>query len=790
MKRLLFLALLLSIPAIADEPKSITARTAALKKLDGFIPLYWDEQNGKLLMEISRFNEELIYQTGLPAGLGSNPVGLDRGELSDTRLVKFQRVGPRVLLVQTNQGFRASSMNPNERRAVEESFAQSILGGFTVEAVEGGRVVVDATSFFMRDAHGVIQRLKSTGQGTYSVDESRSAFFLERTKSFPKNTEVEVTLTFTTNDNPGPLVRSVTPTPQVITVREHHSFIQLPEPGYVPREHDPRVGYIAIEFYDYSSSFTGPVQKRWIARHRISKDKPIVYYVDNGVPEPIRSALVEGASWWREAFAAAGFPDAYRVEILPDGVDPMDVRYNVINWVHRSTRGWSYGNSVIDPRTGEILKGHVSLGSLRIRQDYMIGTGLIAPPDDLANLDDDMAAQMSLARIRQLSAHEVGHTIGLDHNMAASTYDRASVMDYPAPMVEIKDGKLDLSNAYTRSIGAYDKWAIRYGYADVSPQQLAQIVEDGVKAGMLFVQDSDSRPVSGAHPLGSVWDNGSDPIAMLRHEIEVRRIALSQFGLRSIPAGTPLAMLEAKLVPLYLHHRYQLEAAAKSIGGVYFTYAVKTANGVSPSEVRRIETPARQRDAIAAVVSTLDPSFLAIPDSILEMIPPPAHAIQGEAIELFNRRRDPVFSPESAALSSADITLGALFNPLRGARMNSFHAADSNNPPFSEAIDAALRQTWRATVPPKLGGISRSVRSLVVTRLMSVAADGNADPQVRAVATDALRTLRTYIAGKQWSGLDGAHALATRDDIARFLERPDVPRKQSEPVAVPPGPPI
>lgn len=782
MKRRFLIALLFCVPLSAEEPKKT--------RLDGFIPLVWDEQKGKLFMEISRFGEELIYQTGLSAGLGSNPVGLDRGELSDTRMVRFQRVGPKVLLVQTNQSYRASSENLNERRAVEESFAQSILGGFTVDSVDGERVTVDATSFFMRDAHGVIQRLKSRGEGNYSVDESRSALFLERTKSFPKNTEVEVTLTFTTNDNPGPLVRSVTPTPQVITVREHHSFIQLPEPGYVPRQFDPRVGYISVDFYDYSSTFTGPVEQRWIARHRLSKDKPIVYYVDNGVPEPIRSALIEGTSWWREGFAAAGFPNAFQVKVLPEGADPMDVRYNVIQWVHRSTRGWSYGGSITDPRTGEILKGSVRLGSLRIRQDYAIGTGLIAPPDDLANLDEDTAAQMSLARIRQLAAHEVGHTLGLDHNMAASTYDRASVMDYPAPMVEIRDGKLDLSNAYTKSIGAYDKWAIRYGYAEVGTEELKQIVEEGVKAGMLFVKDSDARPVSAAHPLGSVWDNGSDPIAMLRHEMEVRRIALSQFGLRSIPPGTPLSMLEAKLVPLYLHHRYQVEAAAKSIGGVYFTYAVKTPSGVSPSEVRRIETPARQRDAIAAVVSTLDPNFLALPDSILKLIPPPAHGFQGQTVELFHRRRDPVFRAEAAAQASAEITLGALFDPLRAARMNSFHAEDASNPSFGESVDAAIRQTWRSPVAPQLGGISRTVRSLVVTKLMSLAADTTIDAQVRAVATESLRTLRAYIATKPAAGLDAAHQRATRDDIDRFLERPDAPRKQSEPVPVPPGPPI
>jgi hypothetical protein len=780
MKRiaLLILATALASPALA-----------APQRMPGFIPISWDDETGKLTMEISRFNEEFLYTTGLPAGLGSNPVGLDRGELSDTRLVKFVRVGPKVLLVQLNDRYRATSNDPNERLAVEESFAQSVLAAFKVEP--GGApptsaaVTVDATQFFLRDAHGVAARLRATQQGNYTLDENRSAIYLERTKAFPKNTEVEATLTFTTNDNPGPLVRAVTPTPTVITVREHHSFIELPPPGFITRAHDPRVGYITIDFYDYASAFTGPIERRFIARHRLTKDKPIVYYVDNGAPEPIRSALLEGASWWSAAFAAAGFPGAFQVKVLPADADPMDVRYNVIHWVHRSTRGWSYGESIVDPRTGEILKGNVRLGSLRIRQDYTIGTGLVPTDETALASTPDAAAEMALARIRQLSAHEVGHTLGLDHNMAASTYDRGSVMDYPAPMVEIRNGKLDLSNAYTKSIGAYDTWAIRYGYADLSPQGLSALVEEGVKNGMLFVKDSDSRPVSGAHPLGSVWDNGSDPIATLRHEMEVRRIALRDFGLRSIPTGTPLSMLEAKLLPLYLHHRYQVEAAAKSIGGVYFTYAVKTASGPSPAAVREVVPAARQRDAIAAVVSTLEPQFLAIPDALLALIPPPAHAYEGGTIELFNRRDDPIFTVESAATAAATITLNALLDPLRAARMNSF-----GQPPFSEAVDAAMKTVWRAPVAEKHGGIARTVRSLLVSKLMSLSGNAAVDPQVRAVATDSLRSLRTYIGTKAATGLDLAHQRATRDDIDRFLDRPDAPRKQSDAPAVPAGPPI
>ncbi|HYY93461.1 MAG TPA: DUF5117 domain-containing protein, partial [Pyrinomonadaceae bacterium] len=490
-------ALMLSHAAAQEksEAKSIGAKTRGLQKLDGYFPLYWSAEEGKLLLEIPRFDTEFLYQVSLPTGVGSNPLGLDRGQLGDTHVVHFERVGPKVLLVEGNYRFRAITTDEAERRAVEESFARSVLWGFRVEAAEGARVLVDATAFFLRDAHGVAERLRESNQGQYRLDDSRSAVYLPHTKAFPKNTEAEATLTFTTDGQAGPLVRDTTPSPQSLTVREHHSLVELPDNNYTPRRLDPRVGLFAVEFYDYASPFTEPIEKRWITRHRLQKKdpaaavsepvKPIVYYVDNGTPEPIRSALVEGASWWASAFEAAGFRNAFQVKILPPDADPMDVRYNMINWVHRSSRGWSYGGSIVDPRTGEIIKGNVTLGSLRIRQDYLIGTGLIPPfersswgtgapwaecelgtlagMDELDGLDPSTdAGAMSLARVRQLAAHETGHTLGLAHNFAASTYGRASVMDYPAPQVEIKDGHLDLSNAYATGVGAYDKFAIRF----------------------------------------------------------------------------------------------------------------------------------------------------------------------------------------------------------------------------------------------------------------------------------------------------------------------------------------
>src|SRR5262245_6886143 len=567
MRRLIIalLALLCAAPIHAqnrNEDKTIAAKTAGLLKVDGYIPLYWDAGAGKMLMEISRFNTELLYQVSLPAGVGSNPIGLDRGQLGGTYVVYIERVGPKVLMIQPYYHYRALRNDEAERRAAAESFASSVLWGFRVGAAVGDRARVDATAFFLRDAHGWAGRLRGSRQGNYRFDEARSAFYLPRTKGFPKNTEVETIITLA-GEEPGALLRGVTPTANSVTVRQHHSFVELPDADYKPRAYDPRVSAMPMMFYDYASPFNEPIEKRWIRRHRLRKRdpnaavsevvKPIVYYVDNGAPEPIRGALLEGASWWAQAFEAAGFKNAFRVEVLPADADPMDVRYNMINWVHRSTRGWSYGSSISDPRTGEIIKGNVTLGSLRIRQDVLLGTGMVSPltaqserggMEDYCEAGDSPEADylttastgdpstdssaMALARIRQLSAHEVGHTLGFSHNFAASSYGRASVMDYPAPWVEIKEGKLDLSNAYAVGIGEYDKFSVKFAYAEFAPgadekAELEKVIQKGIADGMLFIDDGDARSVSTAHPLASVWDNGADAVAGLRHEMEVRR---------------------------------------------------------------------------------------------------------------------------------------------------------------------------------------------------------------------------------------------------------------------------
>ncbi|HET8967171.1 MAG TPA: DUF5117 domain-containing protein, partial [Candidatus Acidoferrum sp.] len=505
------------------QDSAIAEKTKGAQKLAGYFNLYWDAKIGKLWMEIDKWDTEFLYQSGLPAGVGSNDIGLDRGQLGATRVVQFARSGSKVLLVQENLNFRAISNDADEKRAVRDSFAESVLWGFAAAAEENGRVLVDATDFFLRDAHNVTNALRRTKQGTYKLDPSRSALYLPNTKNFPLNTEVEATLTFT-GDEPGRWVRDVTPDPAAITVREHHSFVQLPRPGYKPRIYDPRSSFFGISYMDYATPVSEPIVKRFAARHRLAKKdptavvseavEPIVYYLDRGAPEPIRSALLEGARWWNQAFEAAGYKNAFRVELLPEGADMMDLRYNVIQWVHRATRGWSYGMGVIDPRTGEIIKGHVTLGSLRVRQDYLIAEGLLAPYEKGKPVSTKMQ-EMALARLRQLSAHEVGHTLGLEHNYSSSTVNRSSVMDYPPPLAKLAaNGSIDLSDAYATGIGEWDKVSIAWGYQDFpagtdEPAALNKALMDGYGKGLRFLTDQDARPPGSSSSVAHLWDSGS-----------------------------------------------------------------------------------------------------------------------------------------------------------------------------------------------------------------------------------------------------------------------------------------
>jgi Met-zincin/Domain of unknown function (DUF5117) len=814
----------------STQPKglpTIEARTLRMDHLQGFLPLHWDARTGRLFLEIPRLNADMLYVDSLPYGTGSNDLGLDRGQVSPAKLVRFERIGPKVLLVQPNEEFRSSSQDPAERLAVRQSFPESILSSFTVEAenpaaapearavaagtsdaaAQAGAVLVDATEFFLRDAHGVSDALVK--QGPYKLDAARSTIAIDATRSFPKNTEVEAILTFA-SEAPirGSFVGEVTPDAHAMTVREHHSFLELPGPGYSPRRYDPRAGYFEFVYRDYAAALGAPLDQRFIVRHRLIKQdpscanacvpvRPIQYYVDRGAPEPIRTALVEGARWWDQAFQAAGWaPGTFRVEVLPEGADPMDARYNIIQWVHRFTRGWSYGHPVADPRTGEIIKGNVTLGSLRGRQDYLIAEALLSPYASGKEIrpDNDPMLAMALARTRQLAAHETGHTLGLAHNFAASSFphtpsESVSVMDYPHPWITLdKAGVPDFSQAYATNIGVWDKVAINYGYRQFNDSAkeralLDAILTEATKSGLIYMTDEDARPAGSAHPHAHLWDNGPNAADELTRIMKIRSAALARFGENAIPMGAPMAQLEDMLVPLYLMHRYQTEAAIKEIGGLDYRYQLRGDGQMNAAVV----SPEEQTKALRAVVNTLSPQALTLPEPLLKVLPPRPPGFARTA-ESFPSETGLTFDPVAAAESAADLTLSTLFDPQRAARIVQYNARTGAVPGLLEVMDAALAASRPLHAQLNSDhGLMSMVQSAVYARtveaMLTLAADPKASVEVRAITYAKLDDVKRH--ADPTSTLDAylVHRIqAFQNDPTKFVVAP--------PVQAPPGMPI
>jgi hypothetical protein len=781
---------------LADEDVLVLDDYAAY---EGFVDLWWDENSGRLLLRVEALDTPFLYQTSLPRGVGSNDLGLDRGQLGATKVVRFLRSGPKVLLVEDNLRYRADSDNELERQAIAESFARSVIWGFTDIDPADDSTIVDATSFIVRDAHGVAGRLAMMGEGNFRGDDSRSAVYLPRTRAFPDNTEVEAVVTLV-GEPSGKHLPTVMPDRNALTVHVHHSFIRLPDDNYEPLPYEPRSGVIGLRYdtggyLDYATAIGAPLVRDFGRRHRLEKAdpsapvseavEPIVYYLDPGAPEPVRSALLEGARWWAEAFEAAGYKDAYRVEMLPDGADPMDVRYNVIQWVHRSTRGWSYGSSILDPRTGEILKGHVTLGSLRVRQDYLIAEGLLAPYED-ADVPPEML-EMSLARIRQLSAHEVGHTLGFEHNFAASTQDRSSVMDYPFPLIRITDdGELDLSDAYDVGIGEWDKRTVLYAYQDFPAgvdraAARREIISDTIAQGFKYVADIDSRSPGTSHPDGNLWDNGADAIEELAHLMRVREIALQRFSERNVRIGRPLASIEDALVPIYLLHRFQIEAVGKLVGGEYFNYRLR---GDAQDDATPVAEE-RQLEAIDALLATLDPAVLRLPEALVSSIPPRVPN-SPRTRETFAGATGINFDPLAPANAAAALTLRVLLEPTRAARL-----ARHDAPGFGAVSSGLLRATWYARPAPAADAmIQRQTNMQVLYGLLRLALDPDADGEVRAQALGAVNELDRWLAKRSSRDpAQDAHFAFARQEIDRLLEDPAAIDSVA-PVQAPPGSPI
>jgi hypothetical protein len=791
---------------------TISQRTANMTKQDGYFPEYWDEATGSLFIEIPRFNTEFIYQIGLAAGLGSNDIGLDGRQLGSTKVVEFERVGPKVLMMQPNYDYRADNPNPLEKKRVEDSFAKSVIWGFTVAAESDGRVLVDATDFLMRDAHGVAARMG----GGYRFDRTRSAIYTPATKAFPQNSEMEVTTTFVSDGTGGAAgggrggrggaqiggsVSDVTPSAEAVTVRQHHSFVQLPGPGFVMRPYDPRSSFFDTNYTNFSAPLgTDPVV-RIASRHRLAKKDPsaamsdpvapIVYYVDPGAPEPVRSALVEGASWWNQAFTAAGYNNAFQVKLLPEGADPMDLRYNMINWVHRSTRGWSYGGAVTDPRTGEMIKGHVLLGSLRLEQDYMIFQGLLSP---YAKGDEKPVAmaEAAISRIRQLAAHETGHTLGLSHNYYDSTQGWMSVMDYPHMLVTLKpNGEMDLSNAYPQKIGDWDKVSINWGYNDFpkgtdEKAALAKILNDAWAKDLRYMSNQDMD----AHPRVEQWSNGVDQSAELMRLLAIRNSSLDQVGARTIPNDRPMATIEDVIVPLYLHHRYATEATATSLGGQDYIYAMR-GDGRQPTKWVPV---ADQQKALNALMATLSLKALALPKSLLTLIPPRPDGY-GRTRELFPRFTGSVFDALTPAFVAGDMTMSFMLTNERSARMVEQKAVDPTLPGLDDVTERLITTVFDAKPGDAYQNeISHGLQRILAGHLMNLAATSPMG-QVRAIATYKLKSIQTKLNGRGAIAIasvgDRAHAQSLSTDIARFLEHPsDATLRIPAMLPAPPGAPI
>ncbi len=785
----LALLMALAVPASAAVPATSATAQAdkPLLKIDA------DPVTGKIVATLPKpdadgISARYIYLTQLETGLGSAPIGLDRATANESRILVFRRLGKKVAAEVENSKFIASGSD-DEKRAARNSFATSTLWlGEVIKTDPDGSYTVDLSGFLARDDLDVVAAIKRGGGGDFKFVPELSTADPNFVKLFPKNAELAARITFR-SDDPKPEVSNIV-TGNTLSLVLRHSLIALPEPGYIPRT-DPFGYSIGREQVDYSAPLGKPVVVQLARRFRLEKvdpsaavspvKKPIVFYIDRAAPGPVRTALVEGVSWWKAAFDAAGYENAFQVAVLPDGADPLDIRYNVVNWVDRATRGWSYGQPIDDPRTGEILKGSVLLGSLRVRQDMtifqaLVGAGLTGTGD----VNDPIAA--ALARIRQLGAHEVGHAIGLAHNFAASTQGRYSVMDYPAPRIELENGVPSLRDAYGVGVGPWDRFMVKWLYAPTDAAARPILAEAKLE-GLRFVADDDARPVGASHPEGSLWDDSADPVAELRRMMEVRRVAVQRFGTAAIPAGESLSDLRRAFVPIWLIDRYQVEAAAKSLGGVNFPYAL---NG--EQALAQTVPGGTQWAALYALLDTLSPAELTVPARLQPLLSSgfggsPDRQTQ---IEIIPTAGGPVFDPLKATEVGAMQTLNSLFAPERLNRLELQHAADPSVPAAGQVFDLLLDRSL-AGADEEVG---RRIATTAILALARVQRNPQLSPTIQLQLSGRMDRLAERLA--RWRGDDQqrdwarglAGLLRDREALDKVIADP---RRLPD---VPPGMPI
>ena len=619
-------------PTIADFTKGMT-------RLGGFLPLYRQERDGALFIEIpASGSPDFLYQASLASGLGRRELSLDRGYSDATRLVTFRRFGGNVLLIQRNTNYFTPSAEFGSDHDSGYSFPDSVIAAFGIKAKDGGALLIDATDFFKRDRIGLAAILKSNKQGKYALDQNLSAVDSFSAKVSDEAIDVEAILNFTRSDanttseekQEKDLLSDVVADRNAILVREHYSLYKLADIGsspYKPRIFDPRAGYFDLTFNDLSQPPTESLRRSYIQRHLLIKTDPattvsetktpIVFYIDPSVPAELRPLVKEAVSWWNPAFEAAGFRNALRVEdVLPQNIDPLSIGVNVITWVPRMTRGWSYGTTVVDPRTGQILKALVRLDGMRLRADRLLFDALTIPYTDHPDFAERKAALEQ--RFKLLVAHEVGHTLGLRHQYIGSAQGNSSVMDYPFPNITLDaDGIPRLRDVFPNAVGPWDKIMIQYGYQSFAPDEeaarLRDLIDGAERQGFYWMTDDDADQ---ADPFVQKWDFGADPVAALNTVLSIRKAALRRFSRAAIPANEPLATLQDALVPVYLLHQFAVKPVAAMLGG--FTYRYSMRDQVMPEPV----SSEQQRQALHALLSTLDPVVLNPGNHVLELMSP------------------------------------------------------------------------------------------------------------------------------------------------------------------------